>query len=87
MAPSVNNEKGYCESPVIKELNDAILAAGGSDWKDWRKFDVDKISALKADALHVRAKAALADEFGDVGFAVMKDPRMCRTHAVLASCV
>ena len=78
MAPSVNNEKGYCESPVIKELNDAILAAGGSDWKDWRKFDVDKISALKADALHVRAKAALADEFGDVGFAVMKDPRMCR---------
>jgi hypothetical protein len=78
MAPNVDNEKGYCESSVIKDLNDAILAAGGSDWKDWRKFDLDKIDALKADALHARAKATLADEFGNVGLAVMKDPRMCR---------
>ena len=78
MAPNVDNEKGYCESSVIKDLNDAILAASGSDWKDWRKFDLDKIDALKADALHARAKATLADEFGDVGLAVMKDPRMCR---------
>lgn len=78
MAPSIDNEKGYCESLVIKDLNDAVLAAGSSDWKDWRKFELDKIDALKADALQARAKAALADEFGDVGLAVMKDPRMCR---------
>jgi hypothetical protein len=78
IAPTADNEKGYWESRVILDLNDAILAAGGSDWKDWRKFDLDKIDALKADALHARAKAALAGEFGDVGLAVMKDPRMCR---------
>jgi hypothetical protein len=78
IAPTADNEKGYCESPVIMDLNDSILAAGGSDWKDWRKFDLDKIDALKADALHTRAKAALAGEFGDAGLAVMKDPRMCR---------
>jgi hypothetical protein len=76
--PTVDNEKGYWESRVIMDLNDAILASGGSDWKDWRRFDIDKIDALKADTLHARATAALAAEFGDVGLAVMKDPRMCR---------
>ena len=78
MAPSAGNQKGYWESRVILELNDAVLAAGGSDWKDWRKFDFDKIDALKADALHVRAKGVLTGEFGDAGLTVMKDPRMCR---------
>ena len=78
VAPNVDNEKGYWESHVIMDLNDAILAAGDSDWKDWRKFDLDKIDASKADALHARAKATLAREFGDVGLAVMKDPRLCR---------
>ena len=81
MAPNVNNEKGYCESSVIKALNDAILAAGGSDWKDWRKFDLDKIDALAANALRARAKRALVGEFGGVGLAVMKDPRICRLMA------
>jgi hypothetical protein len=33
---------------------------------------------VEADALRERARAALAEEFGNVGFAVMKDPRMCR---------
>jgi hypothetical protein len=76
--PAADNERGFWESRVIVDLNDALLAAGGSDWKDWRKFDLDKIDALQADAFHARAKAALADEFGNVGLAVMKDPRMCR---------
>jgi hypothetical protein len=78
MAPTADNERGYWESRVIVELNDAILAAAGGDWKDWRKFDLTKIDALQADALRARARQALAEEFGDVGFAVMKDPRMCR---------
>ncbi len=78
IAPSVDNERGFWESRVIADLNDAILAASGSDWKDWRKFDLAKIDDKEADALRVRAQAALADEFGDVGFAVIKDPRMCR---------
>ena len=78
LAPNADNERGYWESPVIVDLNDAILAAAGSNWKDWRKFDLNKIDALKANAFRSRAKEALAEEFGDVGFAVMKDPRMCR---------
>jgi hypothetical protein len=78
LATNADNERGYWESRVIVDLNDAILAAAGSDWKDWRKFDLNKIDALEADALRARAKEALAEEFGDVGFAVVKDPRMCR---------
>jgi hypothetical protein len=78
MEPNPGNERGFWESRVIVELNDAILAAGGSDWKDWRKFNPDAIDGGEADVLRVRAKAALAEEFGDVGLAVMKDPRMCR---------
>ena len=78
MAPNVYNERGYWEFRVIADLNDAILAAAGSDWKDWRKFDLNKIDALEAKALRARAKEALVEEFGNVGFAVVKDPRMCR---------
>jgi hypothetical protein len=78
MAPSADNQRGFWESPVIVGLNDAVLAAGGSDWKDWRRFDFTKIRKVEADALRARAKEALAGEFGDVGFAVVKDPRMCR---------
>lgn len=78
IGPSADNEKGYWESKLILDLNDAILAAGDSDWKDWRKFDLDKVGALKANTLRVRARAVLTAEFGDVGLAVMKDPRMCR---------
>jgi hypothetical protein len=77
-AANADNERGFWESPVIVDLNDAILAAGGSDWKDWRRFNFAKIHKVEADALRARAKEALAEEFGDVGFAVMKDPRMCR---------
>jgi hypothetical protein len=78
MAPNPDNEKGFWESHIIVDLNDAILAAGGSDWKDWRKFNVAKIHRTEANALRARAKAALQEEFGDVGLAVVKDPRMCR---------
>jgi hypothetical protein len=78
LAPNADNERGFWESPVIVDLNNAILAAAGTSWKDWRKFDLNKIDALKANAFRARAKEALAEEFGDVGFAVMKDPRMCR---------
>jgi hypothetical protein len=78
IAPNADNERGYCESPVLVDLNNAILAAGGSSWTDWRKFDPDAIEPSTADALRARAIAALETEFGAVGLGVLKDPRMCR---------
>jgi hypothetical protein len=78
IAPNADNERGFWESPVIVDLNEAVLAAGGSDWKDWRRFNFGNVHKVEADALRARAQEALAEEFGDVGFAVVKDPRMCR---------
>ncbi len=78
MPPSADNEKGFWESTVVANLNDSILAAGGSDWRDWRKFDPERIDLAAWDALRARAKAALAEEFGHDRFPIIKDPRMCR---------
>ena len=66
------------EFSVLVDLNDAILAAGGSEWKDWRKFNLDTIDPSEADALRARAAGRPREEFGAIGLAVMKDPRMCR---------
>jgi len=55
-----------------------ILAAGGSDWKDWREFDPGRIGAAARAALQERAKSVLAAEFGDSSLPIVKDPRMCR---------
>lgn len=78
MGPNSDNERGFWESRLIVDLNDAILAAGGSGWRDWRKFDVEAIDDKEGDALRARAKAALWEEFGLARLAVVKDPRMCR---------
>ena len=78
MPPHAGNEKGYWESTVVADLNDSILAAGGSDWRDWRKFEPGKIDLAAADALRARAKAVLAEEFGHARFPIIKAPRMCR---------
>jgi hypothetical protein len=84
VGPGVDNERGFWESSAILDLNDDILAAGGSDWRDWRKFDPDQIDACAANAFHARARAALAEEFGEAVFPVVKDPRMCRLMRFLA---
>ena len=78
MPPSESNERGHWESTVLADLNDEILAAGGSDWQDWRPYDVARIDPASANDLHARAKSALASEFGDTGLPIVKDPRMCR---------
>jgi hypothetical protein len=78
MAAAPDNARGFWESTVLASLNDEILAAGGSAWKDWRRFDIDRIDAAVAEALRERAEAALVAEFGSAGVPVVKDPRMCR---------
>ena len=40
---SPDNERGYWESNLIASLNDEFLAAGGSDWTDWRRFNQDLV--------------------------------------------
>src|SRR5271165_4690621 len=76
--PEWDNPKGFWESSVLMALNDEILAAGGTHWQDWRRFDPGRIDAAAAVDLRARAKSALAGEFGDARLPIVKDPRMCR---------
>ena len=69
---------GYWESKVIVELNDAILASGGSSWDDWGPFNPAWRSSPAAAPFHARAVRALEREFGDSPLFVLKDPRICR---------
>jgi glycosyltransferase involved in cell wall biosynthesis len=78
LPPQADNPTGFWESSVLMALNDEILSAGGSDWRDWRKFDSTRIDATAAAALRARAGSALSGEFGDATLAIVKDPRMCR---------
>jgi hypothetical protein len=73
-----DNERGFWESSVITDLNDEILAAGGSDWQDWRNFDLNRIETAVAGTMRARARSALLTEFGEARLPVIKDPRMCR---------
>jgi len=72
------NPKGYWESVILNDLNEDILAAGGSQWDDWRPFDPKGIDPARAFALKERALSGLMEEFPDARLAVIKDPRMCR---------
>jgi hypothetical protein len=56
-----DNPRGYWESTVLTSLNDEILAAGGSSWRDWRQFDLGRMDASARGVLHARAKSALAE--------------------------
>jgi hypothetical protein len=78
LPPADDNPKGFFESSVLVTLNDQILAAGGSQWDDWREFDPARVDAATALALKDQAKSALTGEFGHAKLAVIKDPRMCR---------
>ena len=78
MEADSTNERGFWESQNLADLNDEILAAAGSDWADWRRFDIERISAETRTVLRVRASETLRAEFGSGPNPVIKDPRMCR---------
>ena len=75
---SPDNARGFYELTVVIALNAEVLAAGGSGWKDWRRFDMSRVDPADLRAFRNRAKSVLIQEFGNGGVAVIKDPAMCR---------
>ena len=65
-------------STALTALNDDVLRALGSEWRDWRQLDFARMDRVTAAALSARAMMALATEFGDSVLPVVKDPRICR---------
>ena len=77
MRPAEDNPKGFWESEVLAELNDRLLAADGSTWRDWRRLDLSKVAEV-LPAFRAEAADKLAAEFGGADLIVLKDPRICR---------
>lgn len=87
MAPGEDNPRGFWESVVLMEVNDRLLAAGGSDWRDWRPFHPD---AASLEGFREDAARAMLEEFSNQTPIVLKDPRICRLlpawREVLTAC-
>jgi hypothetical protein len=76
MRPADDNPKGFWESEVVANLNDQILAAGGSSWHDWGRLSPMPSSQLQA--FRIAITQVIKTEFGGADAIVLKDPRMCR---------
>ncbi len=78
MPPGPDNPRGFWESAVVASLNDEILAAGGSGWADWQRFEPARIPPAARARLDGRIAAALEGEFEGASLLVLKDPRLSR---------
>jgi len=78
MEPHASNPKGFFESVRVRDFNDALLAAAGSSWKDWRPIPQDWFSSAEAQAFQEAACAVVDDEYGTSKLFALKDPRICR---------
>ena len=78
MPPAPDNPRGFWESEVVASLNDEMLAAGGSSWADWTRFDADRLAPAALAAFRPRMEAVLRAEYGDAKLLVLKDPRLSR---------
>ncbi len=71
------NESGHWEPMRLVELNDALLAEGGTAWDDWRAFDPQNL-ADRLGHFEGAITEAIRTDFGDAQLLVLKDPRICR---------
>ncbi len=79
------NLKGLFEALSIAQTHDEFLAAAGSSWHDWRKFDLRWAHSPAAAPHSAKIKTVLLDEFGDEPLILLKDPRICRFVPYTAS--
>lgn len=78
MPPAPSNEKGFFESRVIHELNEAILHSAGSSWQDWLAFNAAWHDSDLREDFAARAADVLRGEYGSAPLILLKDPRICR---------
>lgn len=70
-----HNAKGYFEPWKIAMLNDRLLRAGGGAWDNPFSFPYRPLPEAEERIWLDRAETLFAQEFGDVGYPLMKDPR------------
>lgn len=72
------NPKGYYESLLTYNLNDAIFRSQETSWDDWQVFPQDWYGTADMDASLAEGRKVLQNEFQDAPISVLKDPRICR---------
>ena len=78
MPSAPDNPRGFWESEKLVGIDDAILAAGGSSWHDWRRFETGRVPPAILAQLEQSLADALEAEFGAASLLAVKDPRLCR---------
>ena len=78
MAANRGNTKGYFEPQDLADEHDALLAAVGSSWDDWRPFPQDWLTSDEAKAAKVAISNTYRANYGETPLAVLKEPRMGR---------
>ena len=68
----------HWEPAEIVKINDEILNRGGSEWRDWRRFDLKSLSDDVIAEYRRRIVISIAEDYGNSEFIVLKDPRICR---------
>ena len=76
MAGDAHNAKGYFEPWKIALLNDGRLRAGGAAWDDIFAFPYRPLSAKDERGWLNRAEALFEEEYAEVGYPLLKDPRV-----------
>jgi hypothetical protein len=72
------NPKGYYESLKTYNMNDAVLASGGSGWDDWQAFNPGWFESPRMEEFLELGAQVLQEEYGTSRLFVLKDPRICR---------
>ena len=76
MAGDQHNAKGYFEPWKIAILNDGRLRAGGAAWDDVFAFPFKPLATKPERTWLNRAEALFEEEYGDVRYPLLKDPRV-----------
>jgi hypothetical protein len=76
MGGDEHNAKGYFEPWKIAMFNDARLRAGGAAWDDIFAFPFRPLTTKAERGWLNRAEALFEEEYGDVRFPLLKDPRV-----------
>ena len=72
-----NNETGFWESQELVDIDDQVLASGGSSWDDLSAFPDSWIASPLAPVFREKAVRVLARDFEQSSLFVLKDPRFC----------
>ena len=76
MAGDEHNAKGYFEPWKIALFNDERLRAGGTAWDDVFAFPYRPLATKVERGWLNRAEALFGEEYGDVLYPLLKDPRV-----------